>query len=407
MRQPHLSILTAAPHRPFFLLGAVQLLLPMLFWALELAGRTFGVALLPGPALPASWLHPVLLLFGLFPFFIFGFLMTTFPRWLRTTPIARHHYSRVAALMGLGMGLAWLGVWGGVGLFAFGFGVWLLGLAIGVWHLLQVTRGAKGADRFYEWSLLVALGVALLAGLQTLVSLLNGNWACVGRGVQLGLWLFLIPLLLLVAHRMLPFFSSVVIPQYRLVQPRGLLLGLWPALLLHLGGELGQLPLLRLAGDLPLLLGGLYLARHWGFWAARREKLLWVLHLAFAAFPLGMGLFVLQALVELTSGELWLARAPLHTLTIGFAGAMVIAMATRVSRGHSGRTLALDGLSWLALRLLGLVLALRVAAELPLGWGVSSGLNLAAALLWLGALGPWVWRYGRIYLSPRVDGQPG
>ena len=45
-----------------------------------------------------------------------------------------------------------------------------------------------------------------------------------------------------------------------------------------------------------------------------------------------------------TSGTLGLA--PVHALGIGFFAAMLLAMATRVSLGHSGRPLKADGLVW-------------------------------------------------------------
>ncbi len=81
------GILFAAPHRPMFLAGAAQTVLAFLPWVWELLARN---GLLAGPAWPwpPGWVHGLWALYGVFPFFVFGFLMTAMPRWqgLADTP---------------------------------------------------------------------------------------------------------------------------------------------------------------------------------------------------------------------------------------------------------------------------------------------------------------------------------
>ena len=74
------GILFAAPHRPMFLAGAAQTVLAFLPWVWELLARN---GLLAGPAWPwpPGWVHGLWALYGVFPFFVFGFLMTAMPRW--------------------------------------------------------------------------------------------------------------------------------------------------------------------------------------------------------------------------------------------------------------------------------------------------------------------------------------
>ena len=72
----------AAPHRVMFFGGALQSILVMLWWFIELATR-FGIFGKPvsWPIMPVAS-HAYLMIYGLFPFFMFGFLMTVFPRWM-------------------------------------------------------------------------------------------------------------------------------------------------------------------------------------------------------------------------------------------------------------------------------------------------------------------------------------
>jgi uncharacterized protein involved in response to NO len=80
-------------------------------------------------------------------------------------------------------------------------------------------------------------------------------------------------------------------------------------------------------------------------------------------------------------------------------------MVSRVSSGHSGRTLAADRLTWGAFLLLQGAAFTRVAADL---WPATYGPMLLASVgLWITCFAAWAWRYLPIYWRPRADGQPG
>ena len=93
------SNFTAAPHRVMFFGGALQIIAAMVWWLLDLVTR-YGVAgqpivwsIMPGAA------HAYLMVFGLFPFFIFGFVMTTFPRWMNGKEIPAQRYVTAFVLL--------------------------------------------------------------------------------------------------------------------------------------------------------------------------------------------------------------------------------------------------------------------------------------------------------------------
>ena len=58
---------SAAPHRMMFLPGALQTVLVMLFWLVELLGRAGWWPPLP-LVLSSTWAHVFLMLFGVFAF---------------------------------------------------------------------------------------------------------------------------------------------------------------------------------------------------------------------------------------------------------------------------------------------------------------------------------------------------
>jgi len=147
-------------------------------------------------------------------------------------------------------------------------------------------------------------------------------------------------------------------------------------------------------------------SRLWKFRRSFEVRLLAMLHIAFLWFGVAMALYTVQSLALLV-GNVWiLGRAPLHALGIGFVTGMMVAMASRVTLGHSGRALEADNLTWRVLFGVNLAAALRIGAEF-LPPAIAGTLNVLAAATWLAALAPWAWRYLPMYLRPRIDGKPG
>jgi uncharacterized protein involved in response to NO len=160
--------------------------------------------------------------------------------------------------------------------------------------------------------------------------------------------------------------------------------------------------------DLPLALTALHHTLVWKFTRSFQVRLLAVLHIAFLWLGIALLLYSLQSLALLITGSMPLGRAPLHALGIGFVAGMLLAMASRVSLGHSGQPLKADTLTWFCFLGLGVSTLLRIAAELVLNTpALSAWLNIAAAVTWLVSAGVWVWRYAPLYLRPRQDGKAG
>jgi uncharacterized protein involved in response to NO len=88
-----------------------------------------------------------------------------------------------------------------------------------------------------------------------------------------------------------------------------------------------------------------------------------MLHIAFLWLGLGMALYTVQSLALLVTGVDYLGRAPLHALGIGFFTGMVVAMASRVTLGHSGRALEANDLTWYVLFGVNIAAMLRIVAN--------------------------------------------
>ncbi len=396
------AVFAAAPHRLMFFAGASAVLLSMLWWTLALAAGTFGWNTWPQAPIPAIWAHAMLAQYGMLGPFIFGFLLTVFPRWTGQPDLKRRAYVPVFAGVFGGYLLALPGLLDLRPLLVAGFALMLAGWIYGIARLFGVLRAARSRDR-WAWSILAALTLGALGLALFLAFLLGAPPELAIAAIRLGTFGFLLPVYFSVIHRMLPFFSANVIPGYRTVRPTRSLPLLWMLLLAHLGFGFASLPMWRALIDalLALFFLGHWIA--WQPWKARRPGLLAVLYLAFAWLPLAFVLFALGGLRgEGAYGALDMAA--LHALTVGFFGSMLVAMVTRVTHGHSGRPLAMGAVPWFTFLAVQAVALARVIDALAGGGALAYTLTAAA---WVAAFLPWALRSAWIYLSPRRDGRPG
>jgi uncharacterized protein involved in response to NO len=395
-------LMAAAPHRLLFLVGAANVLLAMGWWAAWLAGTRFGWFAPPRPALPAGWLHAIVMQYQVLPPFMFGFLLTVFPRWLGHEPLGARHYLPVGIGLLGGQLLTLLALGGDPLLLRAGAALTLAGWALGTaWLAGVLVRGSQFTGHAVSALLALCFGIVGLSFYMLLLMRPDGLVAM--TVIKFGTFGVLVPIYFTVCHRMIPFFTANVVPGYHVVRPMWAVVAAWATLLGHLALELVHAYAWTWIADAPLALltAGLLFA----WWPrAAIPPLLRVLYLGFAWLPLAFGLFAFQSAWLSVTGEFILGRAPAHALYIGFFGSLLVAMVTRVTQGHSGRPLVLGGVAAAAFVLLQLTAVARIVAEIvhdSLAW------QAVAAAGWVVAFLPWVVRSAWIYLTPRIDDHPG
>jgi uncharacterized protein involved in response to NO len=395
-------LLLAAPHRGMFFAGATLLVAAMSWWLWVLLASSRGWPFVVQP-LPVGWMHGVLMQYATLPPFVMGFLLTVFPRWMNVAVVPRRVYATVFALMLGGALLMLASVCGLPRLLPAGLGAALLGWLVALCTFGDRLRQHRFGDR---WALSCWCALAIgWAGLGLVFAASVGappTWIPVAN--HLATFGLLLPVYFTVAHRMVPFFSSNIIKGYQVRRPAWSLLAVWVLSLGHALLDLLGHSSMRWLVDGPMAALLLWQWLAWQPWKAARPGLLLVLYIALAWLPLSFVLYTVDSLGVLASGTFSRALAPLHALTVGFFSAMLVAMVTRVTLGHSGQPLAMGLISWMAFIGIQLAALTRVLAEYsstPLAW------YIAAATLWLLALTPWVVRSLRTYLAPRRDGAPG
>ena len=395
-------LLAQAPHRLMFFVGASNVLLAMAWWATWLVDARWQLFGLRQPQPWAGWLHAFVMQYQVFPSFVFGFLLTVFPKWMALPDIPRARYLPVG-----------IGVFGGHLLTIAGAFGWAPGIRIGFWLTLAgwlVAIATLGPllwrERGTTWTARACFG-ALLLGLAGMVAwglfLHGGDARMAFASIKLGTFGLLLPVYFSVAHRMFPFFAGNVVGGYVAWRPLWLLGAVLALCLAHLGLELAHAYAWLWLADLPLL--ALSCVALWKWWPPGPVPgILRVLFAGLAWLPAAIALYAFQSLAYASTSQFLLGRGPAHALFIGFFGSVLVAMVTRVTQGHSGRRLEMPAAAWFAFVAIQLVALARVFAEvLPDLWAWQA----VAAIGWLVAFAPWVARIGRVTLAPRVDGRPG
>ncbi len=406
-----LARLLTAPHRLGFFSAALMLAVGGLWWALVLGTRHAGLSLPWAVAPPVA--HALFMAMAFMPLFIVGFLFTAGPRWLGLPDVDARSLRWPVSLMLGGWAVALPGFHLHVAAAAIGVALVATGWSAIVWRFVGLLREAPVADKLHASVIAAATAMGALALWAACAALALDDVTVVRVATQVALWACLVPTFVTVSHRMIPFFTASALPLVNAWRPSALLWALLAVPAVLGAGAVADLlwwPLpaawrwAQAAVEAPLAALALGLALRWGFVQSLRIRLLAMLHGGFLWLGLATALAALSHGLMAVGGQ-GLGLAHLHATTMGYLGATLIAMITRVAAGHSGRALAADNLAWGLYWLLQAATVLRVAAELSPAAYVP--LILLAVTAWAGATTAWAWSYGGWLGRPRADGRPG
>ncbi|MWJ27866.1 NnrS family protein [Halomonas sp. ZH2S] len=380
--------------RPFFLLGAafsiISLLIWLAFWHGIIWLRPYGGLV---------WWHQHEMIFGFAAAIIVGFLLSAVQNW--TGKRSLHG----GPLLGL------VSVWLAARLLlAFPMGIpaaWLIALDVAFLPLAAVVVGTLvvSAKRWRNLIFLPVLTLLALANLAMHLGWIWGDATLIREAAYLAV--LLIGLLMVVlGGRVIPFFTSLKLGRTQVaglprLEAATLASTALVVVLQALVVVSVPVPAVLLAALLLVaaVTNGIRLAR-WESLRTRHEALLWGLHLSYAFIVIGLGMWALALL------DAWRVELAVHALTIGAIGAMMLAMISRVSLGHTGRPIrTLPGIGWaLALLFLAAVLRAPLLAVMP---QLSHWVYSISILAWCMAYGIFLVHYTWPLVTPRKDGKEG
>lgn len=363
--------------------------------------------------------HALLMSFGFAPLFFAGFLFTAGPKWLAQPEMRASALAPTVGAALAGWALFVIGATRSATISAVGLALVAAGWGVFTLRLWRLVRTSRARDRTHPRWIVAACATGAFAMWAAAAGLAAGREDIARAAVQLGLWGFVALVFATVAHRMIPFFGDGGLARLDLRWPAWLLwvfgatLGLQAifGMLDALAGPSGAAAhALRAALEAPSALLLLALALRWivvpRLRIPLRQRLPRMMYIGFAWFAVALALAtVSDALAAFGDGSVTLGLAPLHAMTMGFLASILLAMASRVACGHSGRSLVADAFLWSAFWLLQAAVLARLASAL---WpAMPPFVLLFAALAWASVATGWALRYGRWFGLPRPDGRPG
>ncbi len=376
-----LSYFLSQPHQPFFLMGMLNALVFMLLFIPAFRG-VIGV--------DAKFLHAYSMIFLVFTNFFFGFLYTTFPRFSGTAPIEPRKYLTTALLQLLATLTFLIGIW--LQILWYGAALLVAGaFALTLKEFYRIYQACTLPKKDQYW-LIVGLGIGAMANILFALALVPCR--CESNifyqtAVDFGIYLYLIFVAFVVAFRMVPFFSHVMVWE----RNEKLHIAVFTLFLLHSFLH-GLYPKALFLVD---LLAALLIAYELKKIALPRSKepLLWILHLAIYWLPLGLFLGAIAQFFESFFG--WYDFAlPLHLLALGFLTTLLIGFGTRVTLGHSGNVLRIDREGVLIFYFTQVVVLGRILFSLAASFGKISPAFDISATLWILLIVAWLWKYFEI-----------
>ena len=377
--------------RPFFLGAGLWSLIAMALWTgIYSLGMTMTPAGLPG----LLW-HGHEMVFGYALAVAAGFLLTAVRNW---TNVQTAHGPALMGLFALWAAARLAPLIPGVPLLVFGvldslFGVLLL-VAIG--HPLVIAKQWK------QLGLLAIVGLLVLANILFFLGV-GGVLPGIGLDALLAGLYLIIMLVALMGGRVAPMFirngvgGGANVVSYAWVERLAL-----PSLAVALAGQLlvpGATWVAWAAGVAAII----HAARLYG-WAVRgmwRHPLVWVLVAAYAWLVVGL---VLMALTGLVGGT---GTTALHALVAGALGMITVGMMSRVTLGHTGRMVNAEHAGLTPIYVI-LMIGAIVRVFLPvIDSSHYTTWILGSQGLWMLAFALFLWRFGTMWIRPRVDGRYG
>jgi uncharacterized protein involved in response to NO len=380
----------SAGFRPFFLLAALWAALAVPLWLAFFAGE---IALTSALA-PVVW-HAHEVVYGYGVAVVAGFLLTAIPNWTGRLPLQGVPLAFLVLLWAMGRAASLLSGTLGAGAAA------VLDLAFPLTFLAAVAREIMAGRNWRNLPILGALAVLLAGNLLVHLDAL-GIAATARLGNRIGVATLLM-LITFVGGRIVPSFTRNWLakeqPELAAPAPFGrvdriaiavtaIALALWAAV-----PDAAISPWAELAAGVAQ---ALRLSR-WRGEASLAEPLLWILHLGYGWLALGFLLLAANGLVPVMP-----QTAALHALTVGAIGSMTLAVMTRATLGHTGRSVTAGPGTTAIYVLVTLAALLRLGAPFATT-GFLLVLSLATAA-WSGAFGLFVLLYAAPLTQPRRTG---
>ena len=370
--------------RPFFFFGSVYAGATILVWL----PAFYGQLKLTTAFVPRDW-HVHEMLFGYIAAVVAGFLLTAVPNWTGRLPLQGRPLMLLFSTWVAGRIAVSISTWIG----------WTPAAAIdSVFLMLLAASAAREIIAGEKWGNLPIVAIISLLAAGNLAFHLEAHFTGQAEYTTRAGIAVVITLIALIGGRIIPSFTrnwlakrapgQMPVPFGRFdavtVAASALVLLFWVVW-----------PLERTTGGLLLGCGGMHIIRlaRWSGYRTFTDRLVLILHVAYAFIPVG---FILTAL---SAFDLVAAGAGIHAWTGGAIGTMTLAVMSRATLGHTGQRLEASPATQLIYAAVIVAALARVCAVLEIDH--AGVLLVVAGIAWAAAFLGFAAAYLVAFWSPR------
>jgi uncharacterized protein involved in response to NO len=370
--------------RPFFFFGSVYAGAVILVWL----PAFYGTLQLGTAFAPRDW-HVHEMLFGYIAAVVAGFLLTAVPNWtgrlpLQGRPLFLLFSTWVAGRIAVSVS-AWIG-WGPAAVID------------SLFLILLAAAAAREIIAGREWGNLQIVVIVSVLAAGNLAFHLEAHLSGLAEYSTRGGIAVVILLIALIGGRIIPSFTRNWLARQapgHMPSPFGRFDAVTMAFTVFVLALWVARPLDRTTGGLLLACGFMHIVRlvRWTGYRTFADRLVLILHVAYAFVPAG---FILTALSAL---DLIAASAGIHAWTGGAIGTMTLAVMSRATLGHTGRRLEASAATHLIYASVIVAALARVCAALEVDH--TGALLAVAGIAWAAAFLGFAAAYSVAFWSPR------
>jgi uncharacterized protein involved in response to NO len=374
---------SSQPHQPFFTSGILFFILFMFL---------FVASYLNILALDSSVLtfHAYSMIFVIFIQFFLGFLFVVFPRFLAQAEIQIKIYMNQFLLyffssFGIFLALIFYSK------ITFIFQILMLIAQIMSFKLLYSIH-KKSIVKIKEdtkWVLIAFFTGLVSHGLFIVSSLPFMSFFVVSKfAINTGFYLFIFMIIFIISQRMIPFFTTAKIPDYKINKSENLLKLVFVFLSLKVILLSFDNAKLNLIADIPLFIIITKELIKWKLPLFKVPAIMWVLYLGLYWIPVAFGISILESLMAFYNPNVIFEKAVIHALALGYFITLLVGFGTRVILGHSGSTPHADNFAIFIFIAVQVIAIFRIFSSFSLNFALDYTffINLTAILLIVGLL---------------------
>lgn len=382
-------------HQPFFSSGILFFILFMILFILSYS-RILN--------LDTSVLtfHAYSMVFVVFIQFFLGFLFVVFPRFLAQAEISSKVYMNQFILYFLSS----LGIFLSLIFFSkitFVFQLMMLISQILSFELLYSLHKkslVKTKDDT-KW-VLISFATGIVAHFLYIFSDIDMvySYQLSKVAINSGFYLFIFMIIFVISQRMIPFFTTAKVVDYKINKSTNLLFLVFAFLVLKVILLSFDNAKLNLLADIPLLFIITRELLKWKLPLFRVPAIMWVLYLGLYWIPVAFLISVIESIMAFYNPEFIFEKAVLHTISLGYFLTVLVGFGTRVILGHSGSTPHADNFAIFIFVIIEFITFLRVLSSFSLNFGLNYTfcINLTAIMLLIGLI-LWSSKYITILLK--------